>query len=177
MEKSKTVVIMKISKIFKYISSFIAVILLLFFWKIMISEVISTNLKVSQGNLFVLTFIFWLEIIFLLVIYDLVIFNLYSIIRYYLRELGEWAVRTKKVSCALYIIRLNYYFLRLSRLLRLGWVTYDSDEKSLVWIGISKLTLTKLIFNIFKIIISIPMLLAFLSACFSLRILRVDITH
>ena len=143
----------------------------------MINEVISTNLKVSQGNLFVLTFIFWLEIIFLLVIYDLVIFNLYSIIRYYLRELGEWAVRTKKVSCALYIIRLNYYFLRLSRLLRLGWVTYDSDEKSLVWIGISKLTLTKLIFNIFKIIISIPMLLAFLSACFSLRILRVDITH
>ena len=143
----------------------------------MINEVISTNLKVSQGNLFVLTFIFWLEIIFLLVIYDLVIFNLYSIIRYYLRELGEWAVRTKKVSCTLYIIRLNYYFLRLSRLLRLGWVTYDSDEKSLVWIGISKLTLTKLIFNIFKIIISIPMLLAFLSACFSLRILRVDITH
>ena len=177
MEKSKTVAIMKISKIFKYISLLIAVILLLFFWKIMINEVISTNLKVSQGNLFVLTFIFWLEIIFLLVIYDLVIFNLYSIIRYYLRELGEWAVRTKKVSCALYIIRLNYYFLRLSRLLRLGWVTYDSDEKSLVWIGISKLTLTKLIFNIFKIIISIPMLLAFLSACFSLRILRVDITH
>ena len=177
MEKSKTVAIMKISKIFKYISLLIAVILLLFFWKIMINEVISTNLKVSQGNLFVLTFIFWLEIIFLLVIYDLVIFNLYSIIRYYLRELGEWAVRTKKVSCALYIIRLNYYFLRLSRLLRLGWVTYDSDEKSLVWIGISKLTLTKLIFNIFKIIISIPMLLAFLFACFSLRILRVDITH
>lgn len=177
MEKSKTVAIMKISKIFKYISLLIAVILLLFFWKIMINEVISTNLKVSQGNLFVLTFIFWLEIIFLLVIYDLVIFNLYSIIRYYLRELGEWAVRTKKVSCTLYIIRLNYYFLRLSRLLRLGWVTYDSDEKSLVWIGISKLTLTKLIFNIFKIIISIPMLLAFLSACFSLRILRVDITH
>ena len=177
MEKSKTVAIMKISKIFKYISLLIAVILLLFFWKIMINEVISTNLKVSQGNLFVLTFIFWLEIIFLLVIYDLVIFNLYSIIRYYLRELGEWAVRTKKVSCALYIIRLNYYFLRLSRLLRLGWVTYDSDEKSLVWIGISKLTLTKLMFNIFKIIISIPMLLAFLSACFSLRILRVDITH
>lgn len=177
MEKSKTVAIMKISKIFKYISLLIAVILLLFFWKFMINEVISTNLKVSQGNLFVLTFIFWLEIIFLLVIYDLVIFNLYSIIRYYLRELGEWAVRTKKVSCALYIIRLNYYFLRLSRLLRLGWVTYDSDEKSLVWIGISKLTLTKLIFNIFKIIISIPMLLAFLSACFSLRILRVDITH
>lgn len=177
MEKSKTVAIMKISKIFKYISLLIVLILLPFFWKIMVSEVISTNLKASQGNLFVLTFIFWLEILLLLVIYDLVIFNLYSIIRYYLRELGEWAVRTKKVSCALYIIRLNYYFLRLSRLLRLGWVTYDSDEKSLVWIGISKLTLTKLIFNIFKIIISIPMLLAFLSACFSLKILRVDITY
>ena len=177
MEKSKTVAIMKISKIFKYISLLIVLILLPFFWKIMVSEVISTNLKASQGNLFVLTFIFWLEILLLLVIYDLVIFNSYSIIRYYLRELGEWAVRTKKVSCALYIIRLNYYFLRLSRLLRLGWVTYDSDEKSLVWIGISKLTLTKLIFNIFKIIISIPMLLAFLSACFSLKILRVDITY
>ena len=177
MEKSKTVAIMKISKIFKYISLLIVLILLPFFWKIMVSEVISTNLKASQGNLFVLTFIFWLEILLLLVIYDLVIFNLYSIIRYYLRELGEWAVRTKKVSCALYIIRLNYYFLRLSRLLRLGWVTYDSDEKSLVWIGISKLTLTKLMFNIFKIIISIPMLLAFLSACFSLKILRVDITY
>ena len=62
----------------------------------MVSEVISINLKASQGNLFILTFIFWLEILLLLVIYDLVIFNLYSIIRYYLRELGELAVRTKK---------------------------------------------------------------------------------
>ena len=177
MEKSKTVVIMKISKIFKYISLLIAVILLLFFWKTMISEVISTNLNVSQGNLLALTFIYWIELLFVLLIYDLVIIKLYSGISYYLCELGQFAVRMKKIGIALYTIRLNYYLLRLSRLLRVGWVTYGSGEKSSVWIGLSKLPLTQLLVNIFRIIISVPMLLAFLSACFSLRILRADIDY
>ena len=79
---------MKISKIFKYTSLLITVALLLFFGKIIVSEVISTNLNVSQGNLLDLTFIYWIELLFVLLIYDLVIIKLYSGISYYLSELG-----------------------------------------------------------------------------------------
>lgn len=67
---------MKISKIFKYTSLLITVALLLFFGKIIVSQVISTNLNVSQGNLLALTFIYWIELLFVLLIYDLVINNL-----------------------------------------------------------------------------------------------------
>ena len=168
---------MKISKIFKYTSLLITVALLLFFGKIIVSEVISTNLNVSQGNLLALTFIYWIELLFVLLIYDLVIIKLYSGISYYLCELGQFAVRMKKIGIALYTIRLNYYLLRLSKLLRLGWVTYSSGEKSSVWRGISKLSLAQLLVNIFRIIISVPMLFAFLSACFSLGILKGDIAY
>ena len=168
---------MKISKILKFFLLFILVILLLFFWKAIVFFVISANLVISQGNLLGLAFINWLELLFLLVIYDLVIIKLSSGISYYLHELGQFAVRMKKIEIALYTIRLNYYLLRLSRLLRLGWVTYDNGEKSSVWIGLSKFPLSQLVLNIFRIIMSIPMLMAFLSACFSLKILRGDITY
>lgn len=168
---------MKFSKIFKFILLLIVLVLLLFLREIIVNSVVSTNLKVSQGNLFVLTFIFWLEILFLLMIYELVILELYRGINYYLRKLGRLAVRTKKVSIALYTIRLNYYLLRLCRLLHVGWVTYGSGGKSSVWVGLSKPSLTQLLLNIFRIVISVPMFLALLFACFSLSILRGDIAY
>ena len=140
-----------------------------------VNFVVSTNLEVSQGNLFALTIIFYLEIICILVIYDLVIIKLYMGVSSCLSKLGQWAIRMKKVSIALYTIRLNYYLLRLSILLRVGWVTYGSSKKNSVWIGISKLSLTQLSLNIFRLTISIPMFLAFLSSCFSLKILKGDI--
>lgn len=168
---------MKFNKIYKIILLLIAIVLLIFFWQLIVNLVASTNLEVSQGNLFALTIIFWLEILFILVTYDLVIIELYSGVSYCLSKLGQWAIRTNKVSIALYTIRLNYYLLRLSRLLRVGWVTYGSDENNSVWIGISKLSLTQLSLNIFRLIISTPMFLAFLSACFSLRILKVDFAY
>ena len=167
---------MRFNKIYKIILSLIAIVLLIFFRQFIVNFVVSTNLEVSKGNLFVLTIIFLLEILYILVIYDLVIIKLYNGVSDCLRELGQWAIRTKKVSIALYTIRVNYYLLRLSRLLRVGWVTYGSGEKNSVWIGISKLTLTQLSLNIFRLIISTPMFFAFLSACFSLRILKGDIT-
>lgn len=168
---------MKFNKLYKIILLLIAIVLLIFFWQVIVNLVVSTNLEVSQGNLFALTIIFWLEILFILVTYDLIIIELYSGLTYCLSKLGQWAIRTNKVSIALYTIRLNYYLLRLSRLLRVGLVTYGSDENNSVWLGISKLSLTQLSLNIFRLITSTPMLFAFLSACFSLRILKVDFTY
>ncbi|BBA92805.1 hypothetical protein SR187_6000 [Streptococcus ruminantium] len=54
--------------------------------------------------------------------------ELHSGISYFLGELGQYAVRIKKGGFALYTIRLNYYLLRLTRLLRLGWVTYGGEK-------------------------------------------------
>lgn len=168
---------MKISKILKFISLSVFVMLLLFFWKKVVPFVVFKNLEVAQGNVLVLSFIYWLELISLLVIYDLVISKLHIGISYYLDELGQYAVRMKKVGIALYTIRLNYYLLRITRLLRLGWVTYSESEKSSVWIGLSKRSLVQLVLNIFRIMVSLPMLSALLFACFSLKILSRGITY
>lgn len=138
---------------------------------------VSNAVKTTGGNLYVLTIIFWIGINILLVIYDFVIIHSYITVSYYLSKLGRWAVKKEKVSIALYTIRLNYYLSRLSRLLRVGLVTYGSGETSSVWRGLSKRSLTQLSLNIFRLIINVPMFLAFLSACFALRILRGDAAY
>ena len=167
---------MKFNKIYKMILLLIAIVLIFFRQGIM-NLVVSANLEVSQGNLFALTIIFWLEILSISVIYDLVIIELYIGVSDCLSKLGQCAIRTQKVSIVLRTVRLNYYLLRLSRLLRVGWITYGSGEKNPVWIGISKLSLTQLLLNIFRLLISTPMFLAFLSACLSLKILRRDVVY
>ena len=103
---------MRFNKIYKIILSLIAIVLLIFFRQVIVNFVVSTNLEVSKGNLFALTIIFWLEILYILVIYDLVIIKLSNGVSGCLSELGQWAIRTKKVSIALYTIRVNYYLLR-----------------------------------------------------------------
>lgn len=163
---------MKIRKIFKFMLPLIVVGLLLFWWKIIVSEVVSTNLKLSQENLWILTIIYWIELLFVLLIYDLVIIKIFSNISYWLKKLGQSAIRKGKIWVILCLIRLDYYLLRLRRLLRLGWVPFGSGSESPVWKGLSKLSLARLLV---KIIISAPMILAFLFACFSLEILGRDI--
>lgn len=164
-------------KLLKFFLIFIVVGIFLFFIDKIVFFINSINLEISQGNLLGLTFIYWLELLFLLLIYELVIMELYSGISYFLRELGQYAVRIKKGGFALCTIRLNYYLLRLTRLLRLGWVTYGGGEKNSVWIGLSKSSLSQLLLNIFRTISSLPMLLAFSLAYLSLKILSGDITQ
>ena len=79
---------MRFNKIYKIILSLIAIVLLIFFRQFIVNFVVSTNLEVSKGNLFVLTIIFLLEILYILVIYDLVIIKLYNGVSDCLRELG-----------------------------------------------------------------------------------------
>lgn len=166
-----------ISNILKYISlSLLAALLMIFFQKI-ISFVIASNLELSKGNLVALTFIYWIELLCVLSIYNLVITKIYISIRYYLKRLGQWAVRMKNVRIALFTIRLNHYLRRLSNLLRLGRLSYGSGEKSSVWIGLSKLSLSQLVLRLFRFFFSIPMVLAFLLACFSLKIFVGDINY
>ena len=142
-----------------------------------ISFVIASNLVLSKGNLVALTFIYWIELLCVLPICNLVITKIYISIRYYLKRLGQWAVRMKNVRIALFTIRLNHYLRRLSNLLRLGRLSYGSCEKSSVWIGLSKLSLSQLVLRLFRFFFSIPMVLAFLLACFSLKIFVGDITY
>ena len=165
---------MKISKIIKFISLPLFVIFLLLFWQNVLSFFISMNVEASKSNLLALTFIYWLELLLVLSIYDFVIFRLSINISCLLDNLGQYFIRMKWVGIALYIVRLNYYLLRLTRLLRLGWITYGNGEQSSVWIGLSKHSLAQLALNIFKLVVSFPVLLAFLFACFSLKILRID---
>lgn len=164
---------MKISEIIKFISLPLFVIFLLLFWQNVLSFFISMNVEASKSNLLALTFIYWLELFFVLSVYDFIIFRLSINIRCLLDNLGQYFIRMKRVGFALYILRLNYYLLRLTRLLRLGWITYGNSEQSSVWIGLSKRSLAQLALNIFRLIVSFPVLLAFLFACFSLKILHV----
>lgn len=164
---------MKIRKILKFMLLLIAVGLLLFCWKIIVSEVVSTNLKLSQGNLWILTIIYWIELLFILLIYDLVIIKIFSNISYWLKKLGQSAIRKGKIWVILCLIRLDYYLLRLRRLLRLGWVPYGIGSENPVLRGLSKQRLVKFV----KLIVNAPMILAFLFACFTLGILSGDISN
>ena len=86
---------MKIRKIFKFMLLLIAVGLLLFLWKIIVSEVVSTNLKLSQGNLWILTIIYWIELLPVLLIYDVVIIMIFS--KILAKDMGTICNKNEKV--------------------------------------------------------------------------------
>lgn len=164
-------------KLLKLVLLPLSLILAILFREQIISAIVSSNLKSSQGNLLFLTFIYWLELIFCLCLYDFSILQIYRFLDYYIGEFGRFAIRKKIVGIALFTIRLNYYWLRVCKFLRLGWVVYGSRETSSVWLGLSKQPIFLSIATLFRVIFNIPVALAFLLSCFSLDIFTTDIAY
>lgn len=164
-------------KLLKLVLLPLSLILAVLFRGEIILGIVSINLELSQDNLFLLTFIYWVELIICLCLYDFSILQIYGFLASYISKLGRFAIRRKIVGIAIFTVRLDYYLLRFCRLLRLGLVTYGSNYRNSVWSGLSKPSIFRSITVLLRVLFSIPVGLAFLLSCFSLDIFKTDIAY
>lgn len=172
---------MKTNKIIIYVIGFIV---LLLNWKGIVNFIISfpvsivPNMEFAENRHFsvfiIVTLLYWLEIVFLFLVYDIVLLMLTTFTTWKLTNYGQNLVIKKKIQLVFKIIRLNYYFSRLSNILRLGWVSYSfgNEGGNIVWLELSKKFLSQNLLSIFKLFIKLPMLLAILLTCFSLKLVN-----
>ena len=70
------------------------------------------------------------------------------------------------------IVRINYLWEMIYRFLRLGWISYEPTDRSDIWTVLSKASISQKFVGLFKFLVSFPVVLSFILACFSLNILN-----
>lgn len=125
-----------------------------------IKGIINWDLEMSSSNAILLFIIILVEILVLFALYDYLVIMFYSSITANLRNIGKNLLKKENTKVSMFIIRVDYYILRLVSFLRLGWVRYDTSNLNPVWLGISKLTLIQKFYFILSVIISLPVVLA-----------------
>ncbi|EOT40760.1 hypothetical protein ACWOE3_03190 [Enterococcus dispar] len=141
---------------------------------LVIDFIITANLNLTQDNFWGLCALYFIEIMFVLIIYDSLMVVIYPRISSGIVAFCRFGIRTERIKLTQFLIRLDYNMSRIYSFLRLGWVRYASSDLSPVWIGISKLTLFQKIVGFVRIVISFPMLISIILTLFSLNRINID---
>jgi len=89
-----------------------------------------------------------------------------------LDKFGKELVQKGQGECAMCIVRINYLWEMIYRFLRLGWISYEPTDRSDIWTVLSKASISQKFVGLFKFLVSFPVVLSFILACFSLNILN-----
>ena len=127
---------------------------------------------VGKENLFLLTLIYLFLLILYLSVYDFLIMKIGHRVSMLLDRLGQALVQKEKVEHALRVVRIGYSWEMIYRFLRLNWFSYTPTDNNDVWAVLSKASISQNLVSLFKILLSLPVILSFILACFSLNILN-----
>ena len=127
--------------------------------------------SVGKGNLFLLTLIYLFLLILYLSVYDFLVMKVGHRVSMLLDKLGQALVQKENIKHALRVVRTGYLWEMIHRFLRLGWISYLLIERSDVWTVLSKASISQNLVSLFKILLSLPVILSFILSCFSLNIL------
>lgn len=127
---------------------------------------------VDKENLFLLTLIYSFLLILYLSVYDFLIMKIGHLVSMLLDKFGKELVQKGQGECAMCIVRINYLWEMIYRFLRLGWISYESTDRSDIWVVLSKASISQKFVGLFKFLVSFPVVLSFILACFSLNILN-----
>ena len=127
---------------------------------------------VGKENLFLLTLIYLFLLILYLSVYDFLIMKIGHRVSMLLDKLGQALVQKEKVEHALRVVRIGYSWEMIYRFLRLNWFSYTPTDNNDVWAVLSKASISQNLVSLFKILLSLPVILSFILACFSLNILN-----
>lgn len=127
---------------------------------------------VDKENLFLLTLIYSFLLILYLSVYDFLIMKIGHRVSMLLDKLGQALVQKEKVEHALRVVRIGYLWEMIYRFLRLNWFSYTPTDNNDVWAVLSKASISQNLVSLFKILLSLPVILSFILACFSLNILK-----
>lgn len=127
--------------------------------------------SVGKGNLFLLTLIYLFLLILYLSVYDFLVMKVGHLVSLRLDKFGKELVQKENIKHALRVVRTGYLWEMIHRFLRLGWISYLLIERSDVWTVLSKASISQKFVSLFKILLSLPVILSFILSCFSLNIL------
>ena len=127
---------------------------------------------VDKENLFLLTLIYSFLLILYLSVYDFLIMKIAHLVSMLLDKFGKELVQKGQGECAMCIVRINYLWEMIYRFLRLGWISYEPTDRSDIWTVLSKASISQKFVGLFKFLVSFPVVLSFILACFSLNILN-----
>ena len=127
---------------------------------------------VDKENLFLLTLIYSFLLILYLSVYDFLIMKIGHLVSMLLDKFGKELVQKGQGECAMCIVRINYLWEMIYRFLRLGWISYEPTDRSDIWTVLSKASISQKFVGLFKFLVSFPVVLSFILACFSLNILN-----
>lgn len=161
----------------KRMAVIICIIILIFNVKFVIDSIVRFNLDVSFGNFVGLYALFLIEISIILIFYDFLMLESYVIICSSIETLCRLSITRQNVWLAMFLIRVNYNTSRVFKFLRLGWIRYGDPNLSPVWRGISNSNLFQKVSVIFRVVISIPAMLAIVFTLFTLNIINLDLLH
>ncbi len=127
--------------------------------------------SVGKGNLFLLTLIYLFLLILYLSVYDFLVMKVGHLVSLRLDKFGKELVQKENVKHVLRLVRIGYSWEMIYRFLRLGWISYGPTDRSGVWVLLSKKSISQKFVSLFKILLSLPVILSFILSCFSLNIL------
>ncbi|MDH2879780.1 hypothetical protein [Bacillus cytotoxicus] len=141
--------------------------------------ILSWNLSVELSQYWYGLFIvYWIEIILLMVIWDLFWFQFREVFYQLYIELSNNAVKKKKIRLLVKLVRVKYGFGKLYYYVRIGWISYSSNEIKRMIDFITKDTIFGLIRKTCSIIFTLPVILAsiltFIS-CYKINIMQLVI--
>lgn len=127
---------------------------------------------VDKENLFLLTLIYSFLLILYLSVYDFLIMKIGHRVSTLLDKFGKELVQKGQGECAMCIVRINYLWEMIYDFLRLGRISYEPTDRSDIWVVLSKASISQKFVGLFKFLVSFPVVLSFILACFSLNILN-----
>lgn len=130
------------------------------------------NFSVGKGNLLLLTLIYFLLLSLYLLVYDFLVVIVDHLVYLCLDKVGQALVQKGQGECAVRIVRIDYLREMIYGFLRLGRISYGPTDRSDVWTVLSKASISQKFVGLFKFLVSFPVVLSFILACFSLNRLK-----
>lgn len=130
------------------------------------------NFDIVKDNLLTRTFIYSILLMLCLAMYDLLVVIVGYLVSLCLDKLGQALVQKGQGECAMRIVRIDYLWEMIYGFLRLGRISYGSTDRSDIWVVLSKASISQKFVGLFKFLVSSPVVLSFILACFSLNILN-----
>lgn len=126
----------------------------------------------SQQDIVILAFVYLIMLVFYSFLYGLTLGIVDLFIAWFLNWRGYRAVRKGNAKRALASVRSEYKWNRIYGFLNLVQVVSMPVNENDVWKGLNKGNLAKNLFEIFKFLAGLPVILSFLLSCVSLKILE-----
>ncbi|WP_410989794.1 hypothetical protein [Bacillus cereus] len=123
--------------------------------------VLDWNLSMELSRYWYVLFIVYLvEIILLMVIWDLFWFQLEKVFYHLYGEISNNAVEKKRVRLLVKLVRIKYGFYKIYYYVRIGWISYSSRQPKRIIDFIISATIFDLIRKIWSMIFKLPVVFA-----------------